>query len=95
MNYVYCIDLGINSTNWYQNLKIHEVNEEIQKIVKKIEKRILPENMLSDMNRLIIGSPFHGQLIDSQPSEEGHSVSRNAEIIIEVTRSLKNTYCLK
>ncbi|KAL4103574.1 hypothetical protein QTP88_018935 [Uroleucon formosanum] len=29
------------------------------------------------------------------PSKDGHSGSRNAEIIFEVTRSLKNTYCLK
>ncbi|XP_029341297.1 peroxidase-like [Acyrthosiphon pisum] len=29
------------------------------------------------------------------PSKDGHSESRNAEIILEVTQSLKNTYCLK
>jgi len=95
VNCVCCIALEINSSNWYQHLKITEVNEEIRKIINKIEKRNPSEDRLSEINRLMIGSPHHGQLIDSQPSKDGHLSSRNAEIIIEVTRSLKDTYCLK
>lgn len=89
------IALEINSTNWYQNLRISEINEEIRKSVVEIENRYRWEDILSDANRLTIGSPFHGQLIDSQPSKDGHTGSRNAEIVIEATRTLKNKYCLR
>jgi len=85
-----------SSSNWYQKIDISDVNKEIQKAVKIIENRYRSEDIiLSNISRLIIGSPVHGQLIDSMPSKDGHSASRNAEIIVEVTRSLKNTYCLK
>jgi len=90
------LGLVINSTNWYLQLDISDVNEEIQKVVDRIENRYRSEDvLLSNINHLIIGSPVHGQLIDSMPSTDGYSASRNAEIIFEVTRSLKNTYCLK
>jgi len=95
VNCVCCIALDINSTNWYQHLKITEVNEEIRKIISKFDRRNLSEDKLSEINLLINKSPLHGQLIVSQPSKDGHLASQNAEIIIEVTRSLKNTYCLK
>ncbi|XP_060859778.1 peroxidase-like isoform X3 [Metopolophium dirhodum] len=88
--------LVINSTNWYLQLDISDVNDEIQKAVDRIENRYRSDEiLLSNVSRLIIGSPVHGQLIDSMPSKDGHSGSRNAEIILEVTQSLKNTYCLK
>ncbi|XP_029341375.1 peroxidase-like [Acyrthosiphon pisum] len=81
--------------NWYLELDISDVNQEIQKVVEIIENRYRSEDIiLSNISRLIIGSPVYGQMIDSMPSKEGHSGSRNAEIIYEVTRSLKNTYCL-
>ncbi|XP_029341799.1 peroxidase-like [Acyrthosiphon pisum] len=93
---VYEQGLVINSTNWYLQLDISDVNDEIQKAVERIENRYRSEDIiLSNVSRLTIGSTVHGQLIDSMPSKDGHSESRNAEIILEVTRSLKNTYCLK
>jgi len=93
--YLYFIALEINSTNWYLNLRIPEVNEEIQNVVDGLEKRYLSEDVLSDISHLTIGSPNHGQLIDSQPSKDGLSGSRNAEIILGVTQNLKNTHCIK
>lgn len=91
-----CIGLVINSTNWYLQLDISDVNDEIQKAVERIENRYRSEEIiLSNVSGVIIGSPVHGQLINSMPSKDGHSGSKNAEIILEVTRSLKNTYCLK
>ncbi|XP_060876033.1 peroxidase-like [Metopolophium dirhodum] len=88
----YCV----SSNNWYQQLDISKINKEIQKVSKIIENRYRSEDIiLSNISRLTIGSPVYGQLIESMPSKEGHSGSQNAEIIFEVTRSLKNTYCLK
>jgi len=90
------IGLVINSENWYLQLNISEVNEEIKKVTKRIQSRYrLEDEILSYFSPLKLGSPVHGQLIDSMPSDEGRSGSRTAEIIIDVTRSLKNTYCLK
>lgn len=86
----------INSENWYLKLNISEVNEEIQKVIKRIQNRHrFEDEILSYFSPLKLGSPVHGQLIDSMPSDEGRSGSRIAEILIDVTRSLKNTYCLK
>jgi len=87
--------LEINSTNWYLNLKIFDVNEEIENVVKELEKKYRSEDVLSDISSLILGSQIHGQLIDSQPSKHGLPESRKAEIILGVTRNLKNTYCIK
>lgn len=39
------------------------------------------------------GSPSHGQLIDSQPSVDGHAASRNAEIVIKASHYIMNKYC--
>jgi len=72
------------------------VNEEIQKVIERIENRYhLEDKILSNISSFTLGSPVHGQLINSMPSNEGHSGSQIAEIITDVTRSLKNTYCLK
>ncbi|XP_022171599.1 peroxidase-like isoform X2 [Myzus persicae] len=88
--------LAINSTNWYLKLNTSDINEEIQKATEIIENRYrLEDTILSNISQITIGSPVHGQLIDSMPSKGGNSASRFAEIIIEATRSLKNTYCLK
>jgi len=93
---VNCIGLVTNSTNWYLQLDISDVNDEIQKAIETIENRYRSEEIiLSNISHLTLGSPVHGQLLNSMPSKDGHSESRNAEIILEVTRSLKNTYCLK
>jgi len=82
--YVNYIGLAINSTNWYLQLDISDINDEIQKIVERIENSWYrsEEIILSNISRLTIGSPVHGQLIDSMPSKDRHSGSRNAEIII-------------
>lgn len=89
-----CLGSVINSTNWYLQLNISVINDEIQKVIQRIENRDLSEE-ISNISRLTIRSPAHGQLINSMPSKDGYSESRNAEIIIAVTRSLKNTYCLQ
>ena len=86
--------MEINSTNWYQRLKVSEVNEEIKNSVELLKNRSQSEDILSDINRLVIGSPYHGQQIDYQSSKNEHSKSHNAEIIIEATRNLRKTYCL-
>jgi len=92
----FCIGLVINSTNWYLKLNISDVNEEIQKVIERTQNRYrLEDKILSYISPLKLGSPIHGQLIDSMPSDEGRSGSRIAEIITDVARSLKNTYCLK
>ncbi|XP_022171594.1 peroxidase-like [Myzus persicae] len=87
--------LVINSKNWYLKLNVSEVNEEIQKVTERIENRYRLEDIISNISHIEIRSPAHGQLIDSMPSKDGNSASRFAEIIVDVTRSLKNTYCLK
>ncbi|XP_029348713.1 peroxidase-like [Acyrthosiphon pisum] len=87
--------LEINSTNWYKNLRIPEVNEEIVDVIDEHEKYYRSEDVLSEISRFSAGSPNHGQLIDSQATKVSVSSSRNAEVIFDVTRNLKNTYCKK
>jgi len=93
--YVHCIGFVINSKNWYQKLNVSELNEEIQKVIGRTENRYRLEDVISNISRFELGSPVHGQLIDSMPSKDGNSASRFAEIVTDVTRSIKNTHCLK
>lgn len=52
------------------------------------------EDSLSYANvNVKIGSPSHGQLIDAQPSIDGHLASRNAEIVIRASNYIINKYC--
>jgi len=86
------------TSEWYQQLDnfASDIEREIKNVVERIENRQRSEDIiLSNISRLPIGSPVYGQMIESMPSKEGHSGSRNAEIIYEVTRSLKNIYCLQ
>jgi len=85
----------INSTNWYLNIRIPAVNEEVVDALEELDKRYRSEDVLSDISRLVLGSTNHGQLIASPPTKAGISGSRNAEVIGVVTRNLKNKYCLK
>jgi len=76
-------------------VRIPEVNEQIVDVIDEHDKKYLSEDVVSDISRLAAGSPNHGQLIDSQPTKVGISSSRNADIIVDVTRNLKNIYCKK
>jgi len=81
-------------TDWHLRISIDDVNQETQKVVERIENEYRSEDiMLSNISRLTIGTPGFGQLIDSMPSKEVYAGSRNAEIIYEVTRGLKNKFC--
>jgi len=92
---LYFIALEINSTNWYKNIRIPAVNEEIVDVIEEHDRRYRSEDLLSEITRFADGSTNHGQLIDSQATNVGISSSRNAEVIVDVTRNLKNTYCKK
>jgi len=39
------------------------------------------------------GSPTHGQLIDSRPTADGHSASRQAEIVVKASQYIVNKHC--
>jgi len=93
--YLYFIALEINSTNWYRNIRIPAVNEEIVDVLDEHDKKYHSEDVLSDISRFAPGSSNHGQLIDSQATKVGRSSSRNADVIVDVTRNLMNTYCKK
>lgn len=84
--------------SWYRNLKIYEVEEEIQKNIERIQQiRLAEDTLIPEINDhlKIESSPIRGQLIDSLPSKDGNSGYRNAELLIAVTRSIKNTHCIK
>jgi len=77
-------------------LQPEKINEAIQTAVEKIESRYrFEDSILSNGSRLTIGSPAHGQLINSMPFKNGQSASRIAEILIEASTQLRNTNCLK
>ncbi|XP_025192716.1 uncharacterized protein LOC112592779, partial [Melanaphis sacchari] len=84
--------------NWYRNLKIYEIEEEIQKNIERMNFNRFNEDFIITQisDHLKIGSsPFRGQLIDSQPSKEGNLKYRNAELLVAISRSIKSAYCLK
>lgn len=53
------------------------------------------ENTIANADITVeVGSPSHGQLIDSMPSMETNIESRGAEIVIKASTYLVNTYYL-
>lgn len=88
--------MNINSTNWYLNLKIKEIEEEIKSADKNFEyEDNVIENLLMAANIHILSptSPVRAQLIDSQFFRDGYPAYRNAELIIEVSRLINDKYC--
>jgi len=76
------------SKDWYRNLKITDLDRYIQLIIRTNENR--QAGIYYDM---VIGSPDHGQAIDSQLYEEFYSAYWHAEIITQVTAHLKTVEC--
>lgn len=80
----------------FQNLRNEDLENAIQYGAQQINMLSRHEDSLSLANvNVKIGSPSHGQLVDSQPSTDGHLASRNAEIIIKASQYLMNKHCLK
>jgi hypothetical protein len=77
------------------NLEIQDLENAIQYGTQQINMLSRHEDSLSfsDVN-VKIGSPSHGQLIDSQPSIEAHLASRNAEILLKASQYIMNKHCL-
>lgn len=92
--YVY-IDTVDSSSNQLLNLKTEDLESAIQYGTQQINMLSRHEDSLSyaDVN-VKTGSPSHGQLIDSQPSVDGHLASRNAEIVIKASHYIMNKHCL-
>jgi len=88
--------LNINSTNWYLNLEIKQIEDEIKSVVKNFEyEDNVVENLLMAANIHILhpSNPVRAQLIDSQFFRDGYPAYRNAELIIEVSRLINDKYC--
>jgi len=84
------------SPGWEHRIRDYEFVEAVEASFKTVEKmHRLEDIILSNVSRLTIGSPAHGQLINSMPSENGHSGSRIAEIMIEATRYLMYRVCAR
>lgn len=91
-NYYNGVD--VDEANTFVNLKIQDLENAIQYGTQQINMLSRHEDSLSYANIDVkIGSPSHGQLIDSKPSIDGHLASRNAEIIIKASHYLVNKHC--
>lgn len=89
-----CIDgLNIKSTNWYLNLKTEELEQHIQTVISEIIQHESDVNLDYTYSIMEIGSPDHGQLIDSQLSEDVYSIYRHAQIISEASSFISNREC--
>lgn len=86
----------IQSSPQLLNLKVQDLENAIQYGTQQINMLSRHEDSLSfsDVN-VKIGSPSHGQLIDSQPSIDAHLASRNAEILLKASQYIMNKHCLR
>lgn len=77
------------------HLNFQDLENAIQYSTQHINMLSRHEESLSysDIN-VKIGSPSHGQLIDSQPSMDAHLASRSAEILLKASQYLMNAHCL-
>lgn len=87
----------IDSNSFKQLLHFdnQDLEDAIQYGTQQINMLSRHEDSLSyaDVN-VKIGSPSHGQLIDSQPSVDGHLASRNAEIVIKASLYMMIKHCI-
>lgn len=95
-NLYFCDYIDNDLPKHFQNLRIQDLENAIQYGTQQINMLSRHEDSLSyaDVN-VKIGSPSHGQLVDSRPTIDGHLASRNAEIVIKASQYLMNKYCLK
>ncbi|KAL5236551.1 hypothetical protein ACI65C_003961 [Semiaphis heraclei] len=73
--------------NWYQNLTI----EKLEKYIDQASS--LGNHVLGQYIGMDKGSPSHGQLINSQLSEDGYSVYWDAEIITKASDFIIRSCC--
>lgn len=86
---------NLDSSNQFLNLKTQDLENAIQYGTQQINMLSRHEDSLSYADvHVKIGSPSHGQLIDSQPSIDGHLQSRNAEIVLKASHYIMNKHCL-
>jgi len=88
--------IDTESSKQFLNLKSQDLENAIQYGTQQINMLSRHEDSISYADVYVkIGSPTHGQLIDSQPSINAHLASRNAEIVIKASHYLMNKYCLR
>lgn len=93
--YHYYNGVDADGSNTFINLKIQDLENAIIYGTQQINMLSRHEDSLSHANIDVkIGSPSHGQLIDSKPSIDGHLASRNAEIIIKASHYILNKHCV-
>jgi len=88
--------LEINSTNWYLNLKLDDVEEEIKSAVKNLEyEDNIVEDLIMAANVHItsVTNPVRAQHIVSKLFRDGYPAYRNAELITDVSRLINDKYC--
>lgn len=91
--YKYYADIDSDSSDQFL---IQDLENAIQYATQQINMLSRHEESISYANiNVKTGSPSHGQLIDSQPSMDGHLASRNAEIIIKASYYIMHKHCLK
>lgn len=95
IKYIIFITVIDNKTSkQFLNLKIQDLENAIQYGTQQINMLSRHEDSLSYANiNVKVGSPSHGQLIDSRPSIDGHLASRNAEIVLKASHYLMNKHC--
>lgn len=88
--------MEINSTNWYLNLKIEDVEEEIKSVVKNFEYE---DNIIEDLimaanlHTTSYPNPVRAQQIESKLFRDEYPAYRNAELITEVSSLINDKYC--
>ncbi|XP_029341367.1 peroxidase-like [Acyrthosiphon pisum] len=80
--------LKIKDTDWYLHLNTRDLNRHIQTVIHEIGNRRRGIGLYMQ-----IGSPIHGQFIDSQLSEDLYSVYYHAEIISEASYLIGSKEC--
>jgi len=88
--------LEINSTNWYLNLRLEDVEEEIKSVVKNFEyEDNIVEDLIMAANVHVtsLTSSVRGQQVESKFFTDEYPAYRNAELITEVSRLINDKYC--
>lgn len=78
----------LKSKDWYLNLKTKDLDHYIETVVSIFGSDTRGKDLGMD-----IGSPDHGQQIDSRLSEDGYSIYWLAEIFSQASVFISNAEC--
>lgn len=89
------LTIDINVQDFISDIE-YDLENKIENAITKMNELSIYERTKPDDNVIVqIGSPSHGQVIDSLPYINGHLDSHDAEIVLKASLDIMMSNCLR